>query len=52
MVTKQVRSLALIGSLTLLVSLVIASDATRDIPALYGHRHTGLEYSAMYPRLR
>ncbi len=27
----------------LLASLVIASDATRDIPALYGHRHAGLE---------
>ena len=36
----------------LLTSLVIASDATRDVPALYGHRHAGLEYSAIYPRLR
>jgi len=30
-------------------SLVIASDATRDIPAKYGKRHPGLEYSRMYP---
>ena len=36
----------------LLFVLVIPSDATRDIPALYGHRHPGLEYSAMYPRIR
>jgi phosphatidylglycerol:prolipoprotein diacylglycerol transferase len=32
-------------------SLVIASDATRDIPAKYGTRHPGLEYSRLYPRL-
>lgn len=32
-------------------SMVIASDATRDIPAKYGKRHPGLEYSRMYPRL-
>lgn len=30
-------------------SLVIASDATRDIPARYGKRHPGLEHSRMYP---
>jgi phosphatidylglycerol---prolipoprotein diacylglyceryl transferase len=30
-------------------SLVIASDATRDIPAKYGKRHPGLEHSRMYP---
>ena len=30
-------------------SMVIASDATRDIPAKYGKRHPGLEYSRMYP---
>ena len=33
-------------------SLVIASDATRDIPATYGTRHPGLTYSAIYPPLR
>ena len=27
------------------------SDATRDIPSRYGHRHPGLAYSAMYPRI-
>ncbi len=32
-----------------LMSMVIASDATRDIPAKYGKRHPGLEYSRMYP---
>jgi phosphatidylglycerol:prolipoprotein diacylglycerol transferase len=36
----------------LLAALVIPSDATRDIPATYGRRHPGLEYSAMYPRIR
>jgi phosphatidylglycerol:prolipoprotein diacylglycerol transferase len=30
-------------------SMVIASDATRDIPARYGRRHPGLEYSRIYP---
>ena len=33
------------------VALVIPSDATRDIPSRYGHRHAGLEYSAMYPHI-
>ena len=32
-------------------SLLIPSDATRDIPQTYGHRHAGLEYSWMYPRI-
>jgi len=30
-------------------SMVIASDATRDIPAKYNKRHPGLEHSRMYP---
>jgi phosphatidylglycerol:prolipoprotein diacylglycerol transferase len=34
------------------LALVIPSDATRDVPALYGDRHPGLEYSAWYPRLK
>ena len=34
-----------------LISLVIPSDATRDIPTRYGHRHAGLSYSHIYPRL-
>jgi len=32
-------------------ALVIPSDAARDIPAAYGARHPGLEYSPMYPSL-
>jgi phosphatidylglycerol:prolipoprotein diacylglycerol transferase len=32
-------------------SLLIPSDATRDIPRKYGHRHAGLEYTWMYPRI-
>ena len=35
----------------LLFSLVIPSDWTQDIPARYGHRHAGLGYSAIYPRI-
>ena len=30
-------------------TLVIPSDATRDIPATYGDRHPGLEHSWIYP---
>jgi phosphatidylglycerol:prolipoprotein diacylglycerol transferase len=43
------RRLAFAACLAL--ALVIPSDATRDIPTLYGHRHPGLEYSFIYPRL-
>jgi hypothetical protein len=35
----------------ILGSLVIASDATRDVPARYGKRHPGLEHSRIYPPL-
>jgi phosphatidylglycerol---prolipoprotein diacylglyceryl transferase len=35
----------------LIISLVIPSDATRDIPARYGKRHPGLAHSAMYPAI-
>jgi len=35
----------------LALSLVIPSDATRDIVARYGHRHAGLTHSAIYPAL-
>jgi phosphatidylglycerol:prolipoprotein diacylglycerol transferase len=40
-----------IFAMLLLAVLVIPSDATRDIPTRYGHRHPGLEYSSMYPRI-
>jgi phosphatidylglycerol---prolipoprotein diacylglyceryl transferase len=36
----------------LLFSLAIPSDATRDVPATYGHRHHGLAHSWLYPALR
>jgi phosphatidylglycerol:prolipoprotein diacylglycerol transferase len=36
-------------ALILTLALTIPSDATRDVPALYGKRHPGLKYSAMYP---
>jgi phosphatidylglycerol---prolipoprotein diacylglyceryl transferase len=35
----------------LMLALVIPSDATRDIPATYGHRHPGLRHSWAYPIL-
>jgi len=35
----------------LLFSLIMPSDWTQDIPARYGHRHAGLVYSAIYPRI-
>ncbi len=38
-------------SVCCLIPLVIPSDATRDIPATYGARHQGLQYSWMYPRI-
>lgn len=36
-------------ALLLLLSLVIPSDWTQDVPARYGKRHSGLAYSAIYP---
>jgi phosphatidylglycerol:prolipoprotein diacylglycerol transferase len=49
------RTLATASSLAfaalVLISLVIPSDATRDVPARYGHRHAGLSYSRLYPRI-
>jgi phosphatidylglycerol:prolipoprotein diacylglycerol transferase len=33
----------------LMLSLVIPSDWTQDIPARYGKRHPGLEHSILYP---
>lgn len=41
------RRLAFAASLA--VALVIPSDATRDVPVLYGKRHPGVAHSAMYP---
>jgi phosphatidylglycerol:prolipoprotein diacylglycerol transferase len=35
----------------ILVSLAIPSDATRDIPTRYGHRHAGLTHSWLYPSI-
>jgi phosphatidylglycerol:prolipoprotein diacylglycerol transferase len=36
----------------LIFPLVIASDATRDIPKVYGHRHPGVRYTALYIPIR
>jgi hypothetical protein len=35
----------------MVTALVIPSDATRDVPDEYGHRHAGLSHSRMYPDL-
>jgi hypothetical protein len=35
----------------LLFALLIPSDATRDIPRKYGHRHPGLQHSWLYPSI-
>jgi phosphatidylglycerol:prolipoprotein diacylglycerol transferase len=32
-------------------ALVLPGDAARDVPAVYGARHPGLEHSALYPPL-
>ena len=35
----------------LLLSIVMPSDWTQDVPARYKHRHSCLSYSVMYPRI-
>ena len=35
----------------LLISLVLPSDWTQDVPARYGNRHAGLVYSTLYPHI-
>jgi hypothetical protein len=34
-----------------LISLTLPSDWTQDIPARYGKRHSGMQYSRMYPHV-
>lgn len=43
------RQIAL--ALLLFFCLTMPSDWTQDIPARYGERHPGLEYSVLYPRI-
>ena len=38
--------------LILFLCPIIPSDWTQDIPARYGERHPGLEYSILYPKVR
>jgi phosphatidylglycerol---prolipoprotein diacylglyceryl transferase len=35
----------------LLLCLTIPSNWTQDVPSRYGHRHQGLRYSILYPRI-
>jgi len=35
----------------ILISLTLPSDWTQDIPTRYGKRHSGMEYSSMYPKV-
>jgi phosphatidylglycerol:prolipoprotein diacylglycerol transferase len=46
-----VRLRQVVFAALLLFSLVIPSDWTQDVPARYGKRHPGLEYSAIYPEI-
>ena len=41
----------MIFGVLLLFCLTIPSDWTQDVPARYGHRHPGLRYSILYPRI-
>ncbi len=41
----------LLFALFLMFSLTIPSDWTQDIPARYGKRHPGLQYSILYPAI-
>jgi hypothetical protein len=35
----------------LLFALTMPSDWSQDVPARYGHRHTGLRHSVLYPKI-
>ena len=37
--------------IVIVLPLVIPSDWTQDVPERYGDRHSGLEYSALYPKI-
>ena len=39
-------------SACLIFPLVIATDATRDIPKVYAHRHPGVQYNVLYIPIR
>ena len=49
--SDMLRAFLLFLPKALLFVLILPSDATRDIPSRYGHRHAGLEYSSIYPRI-
>jgi phosphatidylglycerol:prolipoprotein diacylglycerol transferase len=36
----------------LLFALTLPSDSTQDVPARYAKRHSGMRYSALYPRIQ
>ncbi len=42
---------SLVFAVILAFSLTIPSDWTQDIPTRYGHRHAGLTYSVLYPKV-
>ena len=41
----------LIFGLLLVLPTIIPGDWTHDVPERYGNRHTGIEYSAIYPKI-
>ena len=49
--SRGLRWRRVVFAMVLGAALVIPSDATRDIPALYGKRHPGLAYSSIYPQI-
>ena len=51
LVDRGVRWRQVVFAAFLLLSLVIPSDWTQDVPARYGKRHPCLDYSAIYPKI-
>jgi phosphatidylglycerol:prolipoprotein diacylglycerol transferase len=48
---RSIRFKQIVFALLLLLPTVIPSDWTQDVPERYGKRHSGLSYSAIYPRI-
>jgi phosphatidylglycerol---prolipoprotein diacylglyceryl transferase len=49
--SEGIRCRQLSFAALLLFSLVLPSDSTQDVPSRYGHRHAGLGYSVIYPKI-
>jgi phosphatidylglycerol:prolipoprotein diacylglycerol transferase len=51
LISNGIRWRRFLFTFLLLFSLSIPSDWTQDVPARYGKRHSGLYYSALYPKI-